>query len=120
MSEAGEKGSRSLAISPSFKASTLVFVLMYGASLLGWVQPLDDEKVVSRLGPISSVIIGYYFGRLPSQQNEKTLHGEITRQAQKLNAAQHAKEQALQARESLEEKLKTSGHLWYPGRRVWG
>lgn len=85
---------------------TLIFVFLYGAALLGWLQPLADEKMVLRLEPIIFVIIGYYFGRLPSQQNEKTLKNEIGRQTQKADAAQHAKEQALQSREAVEEKLK--------------
>jgi hypothetical protein len=67
---------------------------------------LADEKMVLRLEPIIFVIIGYYFGRLPAQQNEKTLKDEIGRQTQKADAAQHAKEQAQQSREAVEEKLK--------------
>ncbi|HYP28674.1 MAG TPA: hypothetical protein VE262_18330 [Blastocatellia bacterium] len=85
---------------------TLIFALLYGGALLGWIKPLTDERAVGRIEPIIFVIIGYYFGRLPSQQNESTLKEEITRQAQKADAAQHAKEQAQQARESLEEKVK--------------
>jgi hypothetical protein len=85
---------------------TLVFVLLYGAALVGWLKPLTDEKMVLRLEPIIFVIIGYYFGRLPGQQNEKTLKDEMGRQTQKADAAQHAKEQALQSREAVEEKLK--------------
>ena len=87
-------------------ALTVVFVLLYGAALLGWIKPLADEHVVARLEPIIFVIIGYYFGRLPAQQNEQTLKGELNRQTQKAEAAQHAKEQAQQAREALEEKVK--------------
>ncbi|MGA9770192.1 MAG: hypothetical protein WBV94_14215 [Blastocatellia bacterium] len=87
-------------------ALTFVFVLLYGSALLGWIKPLADERMVSRLEPIIFVIIGYYFGRLPSQQNETLLKYEINRQTQKADAAQHAKEQAQQARESLEEKMK--------------
>jgi hypothetical protein len=87
-------------------ALTAVFVLLYGAALLGWLRPLPDERAVARLEPIIFVIIGYYFGRLPAQQNEQTLKGELSRQAQKADAAQHAKEQAQQGREALEEKLK--------------
>ena len=87
-------------------ALTFVFALLYSSALLGWVKPLADERMVSRLEPIIFVIIGYYFGRLPSQQNESTLKDEINRQTQKADAAQHAKEQAQQARESLEEKMK--------------
>lgn len=87
---------------------TLVFVALYAAALTGWLRPLPDEKMVTRLEPIIFVIIGYYFGRLPAQQNEKTLKQEIGRQTQKADAAQHAKEQAQQSRESLEEKVKNA------------
>jgi hypothetical protein len=85
---------------------TLIFVSLYGAALIGWLKPLADEKMVLRLEPIIFVIIGYYFGRLPAQQNEKTLKQEINRQTQRADASQHAKEQALQSREALEEKIK--------------
>src|SRR5882672_1234946 len=85
---------------------TLIFVSLYAAALLGWLKPLADEKMVLRLEPIIFVIIGYYFGRLPGQQNEKTLKQEITRQTQRADAAQSAKEQALQSNEGLEEKIK--------------
>ncbi len=87
-------------------ALTFLFVLLYGSALVGWIRPLADERMVSRLEPLIFVIIGYYFGRLPSQQNENTLRDEISRQVQKTDATQHAKEQAQQARESLEEKMK--------------
>jgi len=85
---------------------TLIFVLLYGAALLGKLKPLSDVSMVTRLEPIIFVIIGYYFGRLPAQQNEKTLKDEIGRQTQKADAAQHAKETALQSREALEERMK--------------
>src|SRR5437660_8535349 len=62
---------------------TLIFISLYGAALIGWLKPLADEKMVLRLEPIIFVIIGYYFGRLPAQQNEKTLKDEIGRQTQK-------------------------------------
>ena len=87
-------------------ALTMLFVVLYGAVLMGWIKPLADEKMVSHLEPIIFVIIGYYFGRMPFQENEKTLKDEISRQTQRADAAQHAKEQAQQARESLEEKMK--------------
>lgn len=87
---------------------TLIFVILYGAALIGWLKPLADEKMVTRLEPIIFVIIGYYFGRLPAQQNEKTLKDEIGRQTQKADAAQHAKEQSQQSREALEEKVKNT------------
>ena len=85
---------------------TLVFIVLYGLALVGRLKPLSDVSMVTRLEPIIFVIIGYYFGRMPAQQNEKTLKDEIGRQTQKADAAQHAKEQSLQSREALEEKIK--------------
>jgi|SRR5215213_3370740 len=85
---------------------TLAFVTLYALALIGKLQPLSDASLVARLEPIIFVIIGYYFGRIPGQQNENTLKSEITRQTQRADAAHHAKEQALQYREALEEKLK--------------
>jgi len=85
---------------------TLVFVSLYGAALIGWLKPLADERMVMRLEPIIFVIIGYYFGRLPGQQNEKTLKQEINRQTQRADASQSSKEQALQSNEALEERVK--------------
>jgi hypothetical protein len=85
---------------------TLVFVTLYGAALFGWLRPLTDDRMVMRLEPIIFAIIGYYFGRLPAQQNERTLKQEINRQVQRADASQSAKEQALQSSEALEEKIK--------------
>lgn len=84
----------------------LIFVILYAAALLGWLKPLSDVTMVTRLEPIIFVIIGYYFGRMPGEQNEKTLREEITRQTQKADATQQAKEKANQEREVLEEKIK--------------
>lgn len=87
---------------------TLIFVIFYAAALLGWLKPLSDVIMVTRLEPIIFVIIGYYFGRFPAQQNEQTLKEEIVRQTQKTDAAQQAKEKANQEREALEEKIKNA------------
>ena len=89
-------------------ALTLTFVLLYVAALVGLLKPLESDRMVARLEPIIFAIIGYYFGRLPSQQNEKALKDEISRQVQKADAAQHAKEQAQQNREALEERVKNA------------
>ncbi|MEN3332214.1 MAG: hypothetical protein V7641_1579 [Blastocatellia bacterium] len=88
-------------------ALATVVALLYGGAVLGIVKPQADERMIERIEPIIFVIIGYYFGRLPAQQNENTLREEINRQAQKADAAQHTKEQAQQARESFEEKMKS-------------
>lgn len=82
---------------------TLVFVLLYAGALIGWIVTLDAIK---NLQPIVFVIIGYYFGRLPAQQNENSLKEEIKRQSNKADAVANAKEKAQQEREALEEKVK--------------
>jgi hypothetical protein len=87
---------------------TLVFVVLYGLALLGKLRPLADASMVTRLEPLIFVIIGYYFGRLPSEDNEQTLKDEIGRQTQRADAAQSAKETALQSREALDEKVKNA------------
>jgi hypothetical protein len=89
-------------------ALTLIFVVLYAAALTGWLKPLDNMSMITQLEPIIFVIVGYYFGRLPAQQTEKTLKDEINRQTQKADAAQNAKEQAKQEREALEEKVKNA------------
>ena len=85
---------------------TFALVLLYAATLIGWVKPLVDERIALRLEPIIFVIIGYCFGRLPAHQNEQTLKEEISRHAQKVDAVQHAKEQALESLAAVEEKVK--------------
>jgi hypothetical protein len=87
---------------------TLVFVVLYGLALLGKLRPLADASMVTRLEPILFIVIGYYFGRLPGEENELTLKDEIGRQTQRADAAQQAKETALQSREALEEKIRNA------------
>jgi hypothetical protein len=101
---------------------TFAFIVLYGLALIGKLRPLADLSIVSRLEPIIFVIIGYYFGRLPGQQNELTLKQEIERQTKIADAAQDAKETALQSREALDQKVKNartalaSSRLVYEGR----
>jgi hypothetical protein len=89
-------------------ALTGIFVLLYAAALLGLLRPLSDEKMVLRLEPIIFVIIGYYFGRLPGQQNEKALKDEISRQTAKADGAQRSKEEAALQNGTLMEKIKNT------------
>lgn len=67
---------------------TFAFVLMYALAIFGIITPLSDVSVVSRLEPIIFVIIGYYFGRIPGEQNEKVLKEEINRQVEKVESAE--------------------------------
>ena len=93
---------------------TMVFVILYTVALLGWLKPLSDVTMVMRLEPIIFVIIGYFFGRLPSQQNEQTLKEEISRQSKKVDAAQSSREQTRQEREAIEERLKNVKTILMP------
>ena len=87
---------------------TLIFVVLYGLALLGKLKPLADASMVSRLEPLIFIVIGYYFGRLPGEENEKMLREEIGRHIQRADAAQSAKENALQSRDVLDEKIKNA------------
>lgn len=87
---------------------TLIFIVLYGLALLGKLKPLADASMVTRLEPLIFVIIGYYFGRLPGEETEKILKYEIKRQILRADAAQSAKETALQSREALDEKIKNA------------
>lgn len=85
---------------------TVLFVGLYALALLGIITPLADSSVVSRLEPIIFVIIGYYFGRLPSVQTEKALKSEIERKTGEEKDARREKDQAIGAKS--EEKAKAS------------
>ena len=87
---------------------TLIFVLLYAAAFTGKFDPLKDNTILLKLEPITFILIGYYFGRLPSRQNEHSLKDEIERQTHKANAAQYAKEKAQLERGRLEEKIKNA------------
>ena len=86
----------------------LIFVFLYAAAFYGKLDPLKDNMMLLRFEPIIFLLIGYYFARLPAYQSEKLLKDEITRQTQKADAAQYAKEKAQQEREALEEKIKNA------------
>jgi hypothetical protein len=73
---------------------TAVFVLLYGLAFAGVLQPLDNDKLVGQVAPIISVIIGYYFGRLPADKTE-----------QNLQQAQQERNEAVGERERLSTKI---------------
>ncbi|HEX8452921.1 MAG TPA: hypothetical protein VF647_12540 [Longimicrobium sp.] len=100
---------------------TAVFVALYVAALFNVIRPLADDRVVMRLESIVGVIIGYYFGRVPGEKNEKTLKEEVNRQAGKAKAEEQKKEQAQrekgaaeQRNGALEMKVKSIGAVLSP------
>lgn len=84
---------------------TLVFVTLYVLSLTG-VGKLPEA--IKELQPIIFVIIGYYFGRLPSQSVENSLKEQVRSQANYATAARNAQGKAEIDREVLEEKMKNT------------
>jgi hypothetical protein len=87
---------------------SLGFVVLYGLALLGKIKTIADPAVLGRVEPIVFVIIGYYFGRLPGQQNEQILKHEIVRQTDLANAAQQAMVSARELSGTLDEKVKNA------------
>jgi hypothetical protein len=86
----------------------VIFIFLYILMLAGKLESLREREMVMHLEPIIFVLIGYYFGRSPAQQNEKLFKEEILRQTSRADAAQSAKERAQQASESLEEKIRNA------------
>jgi hypothetical protein len=70
---------------------TAVFVVCHIVALSGYWTGTPNKDVLTSVAPIVSVIIGYYFGRLPSEKHEK----EAT-QAQADKTAAVAQASALQ------------------------
>jgi len=94
---------------------TAVFVGLYTAALLGWIKPLPDNQVVVRLESIVAVIIGYYFGRVPGEKNEKTLKEQVDRESRKAGEAEEEKKDAQRGeaaahvdRAAMEQKVKSA------------
>lgn len=103
-----KKNIAEIVINSSMVILMLIFILLYAAAFSGKIDPLNDNTTLLRFEPIIFLLIGYYFGWLPSQHSDKTHKNEITRQIQKADAAQYAKEKAQQERETLEEKIKNA------------
>ncbi|HEU0079283.1 MAG TPA: hypothetical protein VFQ76_16630 [Longimicrobiaceae bacterium] len=81
-----------------------VFVALYVAALFGVIDPLPDNAVVLRLEPIVAVIIGYYFGRVPGEKNEKALKEAVSRETAKAKEEEQKKEKAQQEKTSAERE----------------
>ena len=89
-------------------AVSLGFVVLYGLALLGKIKTIADPALLTRVEPLVFVIIGYYFGRIPGQQNEQSLKREIARLSDRANAAQQAMVSARELSGTLDEKVKNA------------
>lgn len=87
---------------------TFLFVALYACALFGWIKPLTDDKVINQLAPIITAIIGYYFGRVPAQQNEKTLKEQVDKNALDADKAREEKDAAQQESAGLQQKVQAA------------
>ncbi len=86
----------------------LVFVVLYAAAFAGKLDPLKDSTVLLRLEPPIFILIGFCLARIQTRRAERTLANEIERQTRRAEAAQIARETAIQEREVLEEKIRNA------------
>jgi hypothetical protein len=87
---------------------TIIFVACYVVALFGWYTFTPNEKVVSQLAPIVAVIIGYYFGRLPSEKNENSLKDQANKKDQEAKQAREEQSTAEAKAAQLAEKVKNA------------
>ena len=93
-------------------ALTAVFVGLYVLALVGWISASPDAGLLGRLEPIVFAIVGYYFGRLPSEQNEKNLRDQVERERGESDEERLRHEYTRDAdRRSREESARLSGRL---------
>ncbi len=86
-------------------ALTALFVVLYVLAIVGnrWSP---NDSAVRLLQPIVYVIIGYFFGRMPSEANEKAQRAETDRQAGNANAAREAERAGATKQARLETKIR--------------
>lgn len=83
---------------------TAIFVGCYLAALFGW-QAAPNDKIVASLGPIVAVIIGYYFGRMPSEKTENSLTQQVNQKNEEAKQARDAQSAAEMRGTALEQKV---------------
>jgi len=94
-----------------FVAFALIFISFYAAVLMGWLRPIADMSMLSRLEPIIFVIIGFYFGRSPSVENENVLQEQKANETRRAEIAIKEREDLKKDFEVLSEKLKSAKFL---------
>lgn len=77
-------------------ALTIVFTGLYVIAILGRWKWNSDKEAIQLLQPIVYVIIGYFFGRMPSEATERSLRSAAEEKAQQASDA-HAKLRSVRA-----------------------
>ena len=86
---------------------TGLFVVLYVMGVTG-VPWSPNDAILKVVHPILAVIIGYYFGRMPSERTEQTLKREITRTTQEATAAKAAQVEAERNATRQREKVENA------------
>jgi hypothetical protein len=94
---------------------TFVFIALYVGEFAGVVPAPKDLGAVARLEPIIFVIIGYYFGRLPSAQNEKNLKDQVKQKSDEADAVKKDRDDAVAQAAKAVQKLKDVDAALSPG-----
>jgi hypothetical protein len=85
---------------------TFIFIALYSATIFGFVKLPADDKLLGRLEPIIAVIIGYYFGRMPSEKNEKSLKQQVDKKTQEADDARKGETEAKTQSTEAQTKIK--------------
>jgi hypothetical protein len=85
---------------------TIVFVALYVLGITGWWTALTPNKdVIGPVAPIVAVIIGYYFGRMPAEKNEKALQHQVNQKTQEASEAREEQKETRSDRDKLSAKV---------------
>ncbi|MGD0334673.1 MAG: hypothetical protein ABSA90_15675 [Xanthobacteraceae bacterium] len=88
---------------------TAIFVACYVAALFGW-QATPNDKIVTTLAPIVAVIIGYFFGRMPSEKIENSLTQQANQRGVEAQHAREAQSAAELRGTALQQKVNDAVH----------
>ncbi len=69
-------------------ALTVVFTALYVIAIIGRWRWDSDREAIQLLQPIVYVIIGYFFGRMPSEATERSLRSVAADKTQQASEAQ--------------------------------
>lgn len=83
---------------------TITFLVLYALFLVGKIPPENSQY----LQPVFLVIVGYYFGRVPSAQVESTLKEQVATHANAAAAARQLEKKAVVGQATLEEKIRNA------------
>lgn len=94
-----------------FVVFALIFISFYASVSVGWLRPIADLSILSRLEPIIFVVIGFYFGRSSSVENENALQQQKAVEIRKADQAIEERDRVKKEYEILSERMKSASFL---------